>query len=487
MIDLTTNEEQLARTASRARDRGIFLPTFRQMRDPSLVPGFVREQLRRVGLWDVHPLNLFRITWKNEPVSQGGGFGEVNFVELPETLTGVPARIFALVGKWFPTGSHKVGATYGCLIPRLVTGQFDPTFHKAVWPSTGNFCRGGAYVAALLGCESIAVLPEGMSRERFEWLSRLAGEVIATPGSESNVWEIFQECKSLAATRDNIMIFDQFEELANQLWHYAVTGPAIEEVVRSELSPEQRLAALVLTSGSAGTTGSGDYLKGLFPAMRVAVAEALQCPTLLWNGFGSHRIEGIGDKHVPWIHNVRSTDVVLGIDDELPIRLLRLFGEPTGWEFLRARGVSPYLIDRLPWLGISSAANLIGAVKLARFFELSSRDAVFTVFTDSLELYGSRLDELRDERGPYTDHQAALDHERCLLGVGTGNTLELGYWERKRIHNLKYYTWVEQMGKRVEELDAQWHDWPDYWDAIHGQVETIDAHIEAFNRRTGLG
>jgi len=487
MIDLTVNEAQLARTAVRARDRGIFLPTFRQMKDPSLVPGFVQEQLRSVGLWDVHPLNLFRITWKNEPVPQGGGFGGVNYVELPETLTGVPARIFALVGKWFPTGSHKVGATYGCLVPRLTTGQFDPTFHKAVWPSTGNFCRGGAYVAALLGCESIAVLPEGMSRERFEWLAKLAGEVIATPGSEANVWEIFQKCKELAATRDNIMIFDQFEELANQLWHYAVTGPAIEETLRVELFPGQRPAGLVLTSGSAGTTGCGDYLKAIYPGLKLAVAEALQCPTLLWNGFGSHRIEGIGDKHVPWIHNVRSTDVVLGIDDELPMRLLRLLGEPVGWEYLAACGIPPSVIDKLPWLGISSAANLIGAVKLARFFELSARDVVFTVFTDSQDLYGSRLDELRSERGPYSERQAALDHERCLLGVGIGNVQELGYWERKRIHNLKYYTWVEQMGKSVAELDAQWYAWPDYWDAIHEQVDQIDSHIQVFNQRTGLG
>ena len=211
MIDLTVHEDQLARTVKRAQERGIIVPTFAQMRDPSLIPASIVEKLSKIGLWDLHSLNLFRITWKNEPTPQGGGFGGINYLEFPPELTGVPARIIALVGKWFPTGAHKVGATFGCLVPRLVTGQFDPTFHKAVWPSTGNYCRGGAYDSHLLACESIAILPEEMSRERFEWLSNVAGEVIATPGCESNVWEIFQKCIELQATRDNVMIFNQFD------------------------------------------------------------------------------------------------------------------------------------------------------------------------------------------------------------------------------------------------------------------------------------
>jgi len=182
MIDLSINEEGLRRAVARARERGIIIHTFAQMRDPDLIPAGIKERLKALGLWELHPLNLFRITWKNEPVEHGGLFGGVNYLEIPQELSGVPARIIALVGKWFPTGSHKVGATFGCLVPRLVTGQFDPTHQKAVWPSTGNYCRGGAYNAHLLGCESIAILPEGMSRERFEWLSRIAGEVIATPG-----------------------------------------------------------------------------------------------------------------------------------------------------------------------------------------------------------------------------------------------------------------------------------------------------------------
>jgi len=485
MIDLAVNKEQLERTTQRARERGIIVPTFAQMREPEKIPAEIKERLSEIGLWDLHPLNLFRITWKNEPMTHGGGFGGVNYVEIPPEITGVRARIISLVGKWFPTGAHKVGATFGCLVPRLVTGQFDPTFHKAVWPSTGNYCRGGAYNANLLACESIAILPEEMSKERFEWLSKVAGEVIATPGCESNVWEIFQKCKELQKTRNNIMIFNQFDEFGNHLWHYAVTGHAMEEVLQKELN-SGNYAGVVLTSGSSGTMGCGDYLKEVYPTSRLAVSEALQCPTLLMNGFGGHRIEGIGDKHVPWIHNVRNTDMVIAIDDEHCMSLIRLFNEPAGHAYLLSQGVDRAFIEQLPLLGISSVANLLSAIKFARYYELTEKDVVLTVFTDSMELYQTRLRELEDKCGPYTEMQAAIDYHRYLLGATTAHMAELGYQERKRIHNLKYYTWVEQMGKSAEELDAQWYDFPGYWERIHNLVEPIDLLIEAFNDRVGL-
>jgi len=485
LIDLTVHSEQLERSAAQARQRGIVMPTFAQMKDPSLVPTSIADKLRDIGLWDLHPLNLFRITWKNEPVPHGGGYGGVNYVELPSELTGVRARIIALVGRWFPTGAHKVGATYGCLAPRLATGQFDPTFHKAVWPSTGNYCRGGAYNSHLLGCESIAILPEEMSRERFEWLSRIAGEVIATPGCESNVWEIFQKCIELQQTRDNVMIFNQFDEPGNHLWHYEVTGHAMAEVLEKELS-DGRYAGVVLTSGSAGTMGSGDYLKELFPASKLVVSEALQCPTLLENGFGGHRIEGIGDKHVPWIHNARNTDMVTGIDDCDCMHLVRLFNEPTGREYLVSQGVAESVVSRLDLLGISGIANVLSSIKFAKYYELTDRDVVLTVLTDSMELYGSRVAELREEHGDYTREDAAVDFNTHLLGIKTDHVLELGFRDRKQIHNLKYFTWVEQLGKTVEELDAQWYDYPEYWDRIHRMAPEIDKRIAAFNEKVGL-
>ncbi|HBY98739.1 MAG TPA: pyridoxal-5-phosphate-dependent protein subunit beta [Chloroflexi bacterium] len=485
MIDLTVYPERLERAVQRARERNIIIPTFKQMKSPERIPARIKEQLAQVGLWDLNSLNLFRITWKNQPVSFGGGFNGVNYVEFPKELTGVDARIIALVGKWFPTGAHKVGAAFSCLVPRLVTGQFDPTTQKAVWPSTGNYCRGGAYDSALLGCESVAILPEGMSRERFEWLSTVAGEVIATPGTESNVKEIFDKCWELRRSGEDLMIFNQFEEFGNHLWHYDVTGHAMQEVLEQELGPGEAFRGSVFTTGSAGTIAAGDYLKERFPTSKLAASEALQCPTLLLNGFGAHRIEGIGDKHVPWIHNVRNTDLVVAVDDEAPVSLIRLFNEPEGQQYLARKGIPLSLIKRLPWLGISGVANLLAAIKMVKWYEWGEGDVVMTVLTDSMEMYGSRLHELTVERGELSAEDAAGAYHRYLLGQSPDFMEELTYPARKRVHNLKYYTWVEQQGKTYEEIQAQWYQ-KNYWSNIHSQVDEIDALIEAFNARAGL-
>ena len=486
MIDLTVHEDKLKNAVELAKKRGVLIPTFRQMKDPDkYTPAKMKDKLKRTGLWDVDPANLFRITWKNEPKQSGGLYGGVNAIEFPSELTGVKARIIALCGKWFPTGAHKVGASFGCLVPRLVTGQFDPTCQKAVWPSTGNYCRGGAYNAQLLGCESIAILPQGMSKERFEWLRTVAGEIIATPGTESNVKEIYDEVARIRATRPEAVIFNQFEEMGNHLWHYTVTGPAMEEAVRAVMGPRDRFAGVTVTSGSAGTTACGDYLKEVFPTSKVAVGEASQCPTLLCNGFGEHRIEGIGDKHIPWVHNVRNTDLIIDVDDNICMAMIRLCNEPAGIEYLKSLGVSDEFIANLPLMGISGAANVSMAIKLAKYYELTEHDVVVTVLTDSMELYGSRLAEMREQLGAYTPTRAAVDHERYVLGMGIDNMLELSYHEKKRIHNLKYYTWVEQQGKTSEELNAQWYD-PDYWTGVHRMADKIDEKIEEFNSRTGL-
>jgi len=262
----------------RVRERGIIIPTYAQMKNPALIPAKIKERLANVGLWDVNPLNLFRINWHNQPVPFGGGYGGVNFIEFPASLTGTPARIIALVGKWFPTGAHKVGAAFSCLVPRLVTGQFDPTTQKAVWPSTGNYCRGGAYDSALLACDSIAILPEGMSRERFEWLAKIAGEVIATPGSESNVKEIFDKCWELRRSGQDLMIFNQFDEFGNYLWHYEVTGHAMEEVLQQVMGPHDDYRGMTSATGSAGTIASGDYMKQIFLTARSSPARRCNAP-----------------------------------------------------------------------------------------------------------------------------------------------------------------------------------------------------------------
>jgi len=481
MIDLKMNDEQLKDSAKRAKERNIIIPTFAQQKDPSLIPPSIFEDLKDIGLWDVHPRNLFRITWKNEPVPKGGKFEKVNFMELPPELTGVKARIISLVGKFFPTGAHKVGATFGCLVPRLITGQFNPVYHRAVWPSTGNYCRGGAYDASLLACESIAILPEEMSQERFDWLSTVAGEIIKTPGSESNVKEIFDKVWELRRTRDNIFVFNQFDEFGNYLWHYDVTGNAMKEILESELGGKIP-HGVVLTTGSAGTLGCGDFLKQHYPRIKIAAGEALQCPTMLLNGFGAHTIEGIGDKHIPWIHNVKNTDMVIAIDDTDTQQIMRLFNEPEGHKYLIEQGVPEEIVNQLHLLGISSIANMLMAIKYAKYFELTEEDIVITVFTDSMELYQSRLKEMKEDQGTFTSNDAIRAFHAHLRGQKTDNMIELNYLQRKRIHHLKYYTWIEQQGRDVEELNAQWYD-DNYWKEIQNSVEPIDELITAFNER----
>jgi cysteine synthase len=484
-IDLTVDKSRRKNAIKRAKERNIIIPTYAQMKDPTKISAKIKEELKGVGLWDVDPRNLFRITWHNEPKLKGGGFGGVNYLELPPSLTGVPARIVVLIGKWFPTGAHKVGAAFSCLVPRLVTGQFDPTTQKAVWPSTGNYCRGGAYDSALLACESIAILPEGMSKERFEWLSTIAGETIKTPGSESNVKEIFDKCKELRASGQDLMIFNQFEEFGNYLWHYEVTGHAMEEVLKKVMRKNDRYRGMASATGSAGTIASGDYLKQVYPDSKIVASEALQCPTLLENGFGAHRIEGIGDKHVPWIHNSKNTDVVVAIDDNAVVNLSRLFNEEGGRAYLLEKGVPEALVSQLDLLGFSGISNILSCIKAAKYYEMGENDVMLTVLTDSMELYRSRLHEMHTEYGEYTEINAAADFARYLQGQSTDHMLELRYPDRRRIHNLKYYTWVEQQGKTYDEIRSQWYQ-PDYWTSVQTQADEIDTLIEEFNGEVGL-
>jgi cysteine synthase len=473
----------LERTAERCRERGVVVPTFAQLADPSLVPAAVRDRLREVGLWDLDPVNLFRIGWRNEPVEHGGLYNDGNVIEFPPALTGVDARIIGLVGKWFPTGAHKVGAGFGCLVPRLVTGAFDPTTHKAVWPSTGNFCRGGAFDCALLGCQAIGILPEGMSRERFRWLEEIGAEIIATPGCESNVKEIYDACWEIRETRPDCVILNQFEELGNAVWHHRVTGPAIAHVLGRVTTGEERLAAFVSATGSAGTIAAGDFLRHDHPATRIVAVEALQCPTLLRCGFGAHAIEGIGDKHVPWIHNVRNTDLVCAVDDQACLALMRLFNEPAGHDVLRRVGVAEDLLGAFDLLGISSICNLLASIKTAKHFGLGRHDVVVTILTDSMELYGSRLEELRESAGPYDEPTAWRHLGRYLEAVTTDHMRELTSVDRRALHNLKYFTWVEQQRRSVEDLEMLWD--PDFWTRTYAQADEWDRLIEAFNDRVG--
>ena len=465
MIDLRINKEGLAHNIQKAKENNIIIPTIAQMQNPDLIPEKIKEKLSHTGLWDVDPVNLFRISWHNEAKEKGGLFQKVpNYVEIPSELSGVPCRIIAMSGKWFPTGCHKVGASF----------------------STGNYCRGGAFNSKLLACESVAILPQDMSKERFDWLKSIAGQIIATPGCESNVKEIFDKTWELKKD-PTMMIFNQFAEMGNPLWHYNVTGYALAELFEAVKKPGQNFAGACFTSGSAGTMSAGDLLKERYPHLKLAVGEALQCPTILENGFGGHRIEGIGDKHIPWIHNVKNTDMAIAIDDEDSQRLLRLFNTPEGKKYMKEQlHMSDEQIAKMEWLGISGIANVLCCIKMAKYYELTENDVVATVLTDSAVMYGSRIEELNQQHGAYSDQEAAMDHARHMLDLKTDSMLELTYTERKRVHNLKYYTWVEQQGMSVEDLNAQWYDTKNTWDAVHAQAKDLDELINEFNEATGL-
>lgn len=480
IIDNIFDNEIRNKAAKRFKDKGIELPTFEQMKNPDLIPLSIKEKLRGIGLWDLNPLNLFRITWKNEPIEKGGLYSNVNFIEIPEKLSGVKARIIVLLGKWFPTGAHKVGAAYGCLAPRIITGAFDPYYNKAVWPSTGNYCRGGAFVSYLMDCTAVAILPEEMSKERFDWLREIGAEVIATPGCESNVKEIYDKCWDIRRNRKDCIIFNQFDEFGNSVWHYNITGEAIKEIFDNIKNDKKRLSAYVSATGSAGTIAAGDYLRTIAPQIHIVASEALQCPTLLQNGFGGHRIEGIGDKHIPWIHNVKNTNVVTAIDDEDCMRLLRLFNEPEGHKILIEEGLDESFVNKLNVIGISGIANILSAIKSAKYFEMNENDYIFTIATDSAQMYLSRIKELKIEKGDYNQIQAAKDFETCLLNQKIDNLKELSFQDKKAIHNLKYFTWVEQQGKSIEDINQLWHD-DEIWFKLFNQAKKWDGLIEEFN------
>ena len=477
-----------ARTVERFRSAGVVMPTFAQLADPRRIPAPIRDGLAGVDPDTAHPLNLFRAHWYN-------GRGRQEPVDVPEhlvlppALTGVEAMIVVALGDRFPMiHSHKVIAAYGCLAPRIVTGQFDPTSQRAVWPSTGNYCRGGVAISRILGCRGVAVLPEGMSRERFAWLEAWVADpsdVIRTPGTESNVKEIYDRCAELDREPGTV-IFNQFSEFGNHIAHYTLTGRALEHVFESlaATEPGLRLRAFVSATGSAGTIAAGDYLKERHGSLTVAV-EALECPTMLANGYGEHNIQGIGDKHIPLIHNVLATDIVAGVSDRATDALLVLFNTPAGRDLLVRRGVSPAIVDGLASFGLSSICNVLAAIKTARQQRLGPGDVIVTVATDGAEMYATEVERIaqRDHPAGFDTVAAAAVQAEHLDGVTTDHMLECTRADRDRIFNLGYFTWVEQQGVPLDEFEARRS--PDFWTGMRTMAGVWDEMIDAFNAEVG--
>jgi cysteine synthase A len=474
----------------RARVRGIVLPTFAQLAGEAAVPAHIAERLTDIDPDAPDAKNLWRVHWQNGPDRVGHVEVPAHIV-LPEALTGVKAPIVVLLGSRFPMiGAHKVLPAYAGLVTRLVTGQFDPSRHRAVWPSTGNYCRGGVAISRILGCDGVAVLPRGMSRERYVWLEQWVTDpshIVCTVGTESNVKEIYDKCHELAAGEDNV-ILNQFSAFSNYMVHHACTGAACERVLAHlrVATTNTRLAAFVSATGSAGTIAAGDYLKEVH-GTRIAAVEALECPTMLENGYGEHNIQGIGDKHIPLIHNVMNTDFVIAVSDRVSDRLNLLFNTPTGKAYLAARpDIDASIAAAFAEIGISGLANIAAAIQLAGYMDYGSDDAVVTIATDGARLYTTELEATKSKF--YATGFSSADADKifssCLTELPDAHVLELDQSDCRRIFNLGYYTWVEQQNVSVEDFDSRRHQ--PFWKDIAASIPAWDKLIDEFNAEVGL-
>jgi len=477
------NESNISKTSEYFKKKGVILPTVSELCNPHSINEDVKIKLKTVDKDAMDPLNLYRVHWFNN--RDYSNFSKVpEHIVLPSEFTGVEAKIIVNIGRLFPLiTAHKVLAAYGCLLPRILNGTFDYENHKAVWPSTGNYCRGGVAISRILGLKSVAILPEGMSKERFAWLEKWVenkNDIIKTTGTESNVKEIYDTCNELAKDPNNVII-NQFSEYYNYAIHRAVTGPSLERSF-NKVKGDSNLKArfYVSASGSSGTLAAGDYLKERLLS-KIAVVEATECPTLLYGGYGEHNIQGIGDKHVPLIHNVMNTDFVVGISDQATNYLNLIFNTEIGQKYLiEKKGLEDNLVKRFPEFGFSSIANILASIKLAKYMNLSSDDAILTVATDGADLYSTELEKIKkDFVGSFDTTACAELYGQYFQGATTDHMLELSQRDKERIFNLGYYTWVEQQGIDLSHFEARRYQ--GFWDQHLQNMLDLDEEIDRFN------
>ena len=477
------NESNICKTSEYFKKKGVILPTVSELCNPHSINEDVKIKLKNVDKDAMDPLNLFRVHWFNN--RDHSNFSKVpEHIVLPSEFTGVEAKIIVNIGRLFPLiTAHKVLAAYGCLLPRILNGTFDYENHKAVWPSTGNYCRGGVAISRILGLKSVAILPEGMSKERFAWLEKWVenkNDIIKTTGTESNVKEIYDACNELAKDPNNEII-NQFSEYYNYAIHRAVTGPSLERSFNKvKGSSNLKARFYVSASGSSGTLAAGDYLKERLQS-KIAVVEATECPTLLYGGYGEHNIQGIGDKHVPLIHNVMNTDFVVGISDQATNYLNLIFNTEIGQKYLiEKKGLEDKLVKSFPDFGFSSIANILASIKLAKYMNLGSEDAILTVATDGADLYSTELEKIKkDFVGSYDTTACAELYGQYFLGSTTDHMLELNQRDKERIFNLGYYTWVEQQGVDISHFEARRYQ--GFWDQHLQNMLDLDEEIDKFN------
>jgi len=444
-------------------------PTYEEMLHPSKLPAAVRQRaLTAWGRDELDPINLYNINWR-DPRDQ------VRHLLLPRALTGVEANVIVLLGRDFPSGSHKVGPAYATLLEGELTGEINPAHSTIIGPSTGNFGIGVAYIAKLMGYPAVVIMPEEMSAERYQRIREYGGQLDLTPGSESDVILVLERTEHYKKNPRN-KILGQFELLPNYRFHRYVTGGSALEVAARY--GNGRIAAFVAAPGSAGTLAAGDEIKARFPDAAICAPEPRECSTLYNNGRGTHRIEGIGDKMVTLIHNVLTTDYVALIHDEDCLRGLKVVQEGLRLLGESARPPAGTVTTLEGQFGISTVCNVIGAIKMAKHLGLGRDDNVITIATDGFDRYPSVMVELERREGRLSDHKLLAWYERIFAGADREDILDARpAAEKERLFRQKEEVWTKFNYSR-DYLDRMKS--PLFWEEEYAQILKID---EACRRR----
>ncbi|MGI6065284.1 MAG: PLP-dependent cysteine synthase family protein [Bacillota bacterium] len=442
-----------------------FGPTYEEMLYPDRVSPEIREHALKMSNEDeLNPINLFNITWKNKE-------NKVRKVILPRELTGVEANIVVLLGKYFPSGSHKVGPAYATLIEGCVDGEILPGRNTILGPSSGNFGIGVAYICRLMGYEAIIIVPAGMTRERVERIKKYGARLEMVSGEEAGMRSILQRTRELMENPINRALA-QFELLPNYRFHRYVTGHSVVEAVREV--GNGRVACFAVAPGSAGTIAAGDHIKSMFPEAIVAALEPFECPTLSRGLGGAHRIEGIGDNLCNLIHNLLTTDYVVLVHDDDCVKGLKVIQE--GSHVLTKMGVDPEQAQGLVDLfGVSGICNILGSIKMAKFLKLGPEDNVVTISTDGFDRYSSVLEDLA-ARNPQID-QTVLEQwgKDIFWGPDSEQIFDFRSPEAKsHLFKLKEKDWVP-FGYTLDYLESMKD--MEFWDREYNRVFEYNKRI----------
>ncbi len=450
-------------------------PTYDEMLNPTLLPDDLRAAAQQALTDDeMDPLNLWNISWRLAD-------GSINHLVFPPELTGVPCNIIVMLGQHFPSGSHKVGPAYATLAEAEATEGLRPGDKTVIGPSTGNFGIGTAYVSKLKGYDAIVVMPDNMSRERYDRIRKYGGELDLTPGTESDVILTLERTHQQYMTNPDYIVLAQFELLPNYRFHRYVTGRSALEVASAY--GNGRVAAFVSAPGSAGTLAAGDEIKAKYEEAVVVALEPRECPTLFNEGQGIHRIEGIGDKMVTLIHNLLSTDFVMLVHDDDTVKGVKVIQD--GAQVLSERLGVPAEATCNLWgkFGMSGIGNVIGAIKTAKHLGLGPDDNVITVATDSFDRYPSVMDDLVERLGASDDATLEQWAREIFLGATTDEILDTrGDAEKQRLDRMKREMWV-QFGYDEAYLDSMMT--PDFWEREYEKIPAMDEAIRAVRGQLG--